>query len=68
MLHLLQGRRPTTGHGVMVQWSVANGCVWMDARRLETLFGVVVTSTTDGTDKIYAMIPLEDETAEDDGG
>lgn len=58
--------RPTMGLSIMVQWSVANGCVWMDVRRLEALFDVVVTSTADGT--VYAMIPLEDETAEDDGG
>ena len=40
---------------------------WIDARRLVTLFGVVVTSTAEETGKIYAVIPPEDGMAEDGG-
>ncbi|KAE8812075.1 Kinesin-4 [Hordeum vulgare] len=57
--------RSTTGLGGMVQWSVADGRVWLDVRRMVALFGVVVTSMADGTVKIYAVIPPEDETLED---
>ena len=40
----------------------------MDVRRLMELSGVVVTSTRDGSGKIYATIPPEDGRAEDGGG
>jgi hypothetical protein len=49
----------------MVQRSVADGLVWLDVHRLVPLSDIVMTSTADGTSKIYALIPPEYGTAAD---
>ena len=54
--------------GGVEQWSLRVGRGLIDARTLVALSGVVVTSTTDGTGKIYAMISPEDGMVVDGGG
>ena len=58
----------TVGLDGVEQWSLRVGRRLIDARKLVALSGVVVTSTTDGTGKIYAVILPEDGMAEDGGG
>ena len=56
----------TVGLGGVEQWSLRVGRGLIDARRLVDLSVGLMTSMTYRNDKIYAVIPPEDETAEDD--
>lgn len=56
------------GLGGVEQWSLSVGRGLIDALRLVALSGVMVTSTADGTCRIFAVIPPKDGMAEDGGG